>query len=313
MNVLDIRGLTKKFGNFIAVDNISLSIREGEIFGFLGANGAGKSTTINMIASLLRPSSGEILILDRDIAKQSRFAKMNLGIVPQDLAIYEDMTSYENVSFFAGLYGLRGTELKDRTEEALHFVGLADKARNYPKDFSGGMKRRLNIACALAHKPKLIIMDEPTVGIDPQSRNYILNSVRKLNEDGCTIIYTSHYMEEVEEICSRIAIVDHGKIIAEGTKEQLTATITDMKDIRIEVKSLGDVPADQLRLIPGVRTVRLDEHEPVIRIHSDAAVDNLNRILKELIASGAEIRSVEEQEPNLETVFLTLTGRNLRD
>ncbi|WP_433944997.1 ABC transporter ATP-binding protein [Paenibacillus sp. SN-8-1] len=313
MNVLDIRGLTKKFGNFIAVDNISLSIREGEIFGFLGANGAGKSTTINMIASLLRPSSGEILILDRDIAKQSRFAKMNLGIVPQDLAIYEDMTSYENVSFFAGLYGLRGTELKDRTEEALQFVGLADKAKSYPKDFSGGMKRRLNIACALAHKPKLIIMDEPTVGIDPQSRNYILNSVRKLNEDGCTIIYTSHYMEEVEEICSRIAIVDHGKIIAEGTKEQLTATITDVKDIRIEVKSLSDVPADQLRSIPGVRTVHLDEHEPVIRIHSDAAVDNLNRILKELIESGAEIRSVEEQEPNLETVFLTLTGRNLRD
>lgn len=313
MNVLDIRGLTKKFGNFIAVDNISLSIREGEIFGFLGANGAGKSTTINMISSLLRPSSGEILILDRDIAKQSRFAKMNLGIVPQDLAIYEDMTSYENVSFFAGLYGLRGTELKDRTEEALQFVGLADKAKSYPRDFSGGMKRRLNIACALAHKPKLIIMDEPTVGIDPQSRNYILNSVRKLNEDGCTIIYTSHYMEEVEEICSRIAIVDHGKIIAEGTKEQLTATITDVKDIRIEVKSMSDVPADQLRLIPGVRTVRLDEHEPVIRIHSDAAVDNLNRILKVLIESGAEIRSVEEQEPNLETVFLTLTGRNLRD
>lgn len=313
MNVLDIRGLTKKFDNFIAVDNISLSIREGEIFGFLGANGAGKSTTINMISSLLRPTSGEILILDRDIAKQSRFAKMNLGIVPQDLAIYEDMTSYENVSFFAGLYGLRGTELKDRTEEALQFVGLADKAKSYPRDFSGGMKRRLNIACALAHKPKLIIMDEPTVGIDPQSRNYILNSVRKLNEDGCTIIYTSHYMEEVEEICTRIAIVDHGKIIAEGTKEQLTATITDVKDIRIEVKTLTGVPADQLRLIPGVRTVRLDEIEPVIRIHSDAAVDNLNRILKELIESGAEIRSVEEQEPNLETVFLTLTGRNLRD
>ncbi|GIP24542.1 ABC transporter ATP-binding protein [Paenibacillus sp. J22TS3] len=313
MNVLEIRGLTKKFGNFIAVDNMSLTIGEGEIFGFLGANGAGKSTTINMISSLLRPTSGEIKILDKDIAKMSRFAKLNLGIVPQDLAIYEDMTAYENVSFFGGLYGLRGAELKARTEEALEFVGLADKAKGYPKNFSGGMKRRLNIACALAHKPKLIIMDEPTVGIDPQSRNYILNSVRKLNEDGCTIIYTSHYMEEVEEICSRIAIVDHGKIIAEGTKEQLTATITDVKDIRIEVKSLVEVAEDQLRLIPGVRTVKLDDHEPVIRIHSDAAVDNLNRILKQLMDSGAEIRAVEEQEPNLETVFLTLTGRNLRD
>lgn len=238
MNILDIRGLTKKFGDFVAVDNMSLTIREGEIFGFLGANGAGKSTTINMISSLLRPTSGEIRILEKDIAKQSRFAKTNLGIVPQDLAIYEDMTAYENVSFFAGLYGLRGDKLKERAEEALEFVGLSDKAKSFPKNFSGGMKRRLNIACAIAHKPKLIIMDEPTVGIDPQSRNYILTSVRKLNESGCTIIYTSHYMEEVEEICSRIAIVDHGKIIAEGTKEQLKSTITDVKDIRIELKSV---------------------------------------------------------------------------
>lgn len=311
MNVLDIRGLTKKFGDFVAVDNISLTIREGEIFGFLGANGAGKSTTINMVSSLLRPTSGEIRILDKDIMKQSRFAKLNLGIVPQDLAIYEDMSAFENVSFFAGLYGLRGNELKERTEEALGFVGLSDKAKAFPKNFSGGMKRRLNIACAIAHKPKLIIMDEPTVGIDPQSRNYILTSVRKLNESGCTIIYTSHYMEEVEEICSRIAIVDHGKIIAEGTKEQLKSTITDMKDIRIEMKSVQGSEGERLKSIPGVRTVHQEEN--MIRIHSDVAVDNLNRILKQLMADGLEIRSVEEQEPNLETVFLTLTGRNLRD
>jgi len=311
MNILDIRGLTKKFGDFVAVDNMSLTIREGEIFGFLGANGAGKSTTINMISSLLRPTGGEIRILEKDIAKQSRFAKMNLGIVPQDLAIYEDMTAYENVSFFAGLYGLRGDKLKERAEEALEFVGLSDKAKSFPKNFSGGMKRRLNIACAIAHKPKLIIMDEPTVGIDPQSRNYILTSVRKLNESGCTIIYTSHYMEEVEEICSRIAIVDHGKIIAEGTKEQLKSTITDVKDIRIELKSVQGTEGELLKPVPGVRTVLQEEN--VIRVHSDAAVDNLNRILKQLMDAGKEIRSVEEQEPNLETVFLTLTGRNLRD
>lgn len=311
MNILDIRGLTKKFGDFVAVDNMSLTIREGEIFGFLGANGAGKSTTINMISSLLRPTSGEIRILEKDIAKQSRFAKMNLGIVPQDLAIYEDMTAYENVSFFAGLYGLRGDKLKERAEEALEFVGLSDKAKSFPKNFSGGMKRRLNIACAIAHKPKLIIMDEPTVGIDPRSRNYILTSVRKLNESGCTIIYTSHYMEEVEEICSRIAIVDHGKIIAEGTKEQLKSTITDVKDIRIELKSVQGTEGELLKPVPGVRTVLQEEN--VIRVHSDAAVDNLNRILKQLMDAGKEIRSVEEQEPNLETVFLTLTGRNLRD
>ncbi|MBE9915862.1 ABC transporter ATP-binding protein [Paenibacillus donghaensis] len=311
MNVLEIRGLTKKFGDFIAVDNMSLTIREGEIFGFLGSNGAGKSTTINMISSLLRPTSGEIRILEKDIMKHSRFAKMNLGVVPQDLAIYGDMTAYENVSFFAGLYGLRGAELKERTEEALMFVGLSDKAKSFPKNFSGGMKRRLNIACAIAHKPKLIIMDEPTVGIDPQSRNYILTSVRKLNESGCTIIYTSHYMEEVEEICSRIAIVDHGKIIAEGTKEQLKSTVTDVKDIRIELKSAQGGESESLKAIPGVRNALQDEQ--VIRIQSDAAVDNLNRILKQLMDNGKEIRAVEEQEPNLETVFLTLTGRNLRD
>lgn len=311
MNVLEIRELTKKFGEFIAVDNMSLTVREGEIFGFLGANGAGKSTTINLIASLLRPSSGEIRILDRDIAKHSRFTKMNLGIVPQDLAIYKDMTAYENVSFFTGLYGLRGAELRERTEEALKFVGLEDKMKGYPKNFSGGMKRRLNIACAIAHRPKLIIMDEPTVGIDPHSRNYILNSVRKLNKMGCTIIYTSHYMEEVEEICSRLAIIDHGKIIAEGTKEQLVATITDVKEIRIELKKGSEKLLGILQGIPGVRSVAMKEQ--TIRIFCDLEVDNLGLILKALIDQDADIRSVEEQEPNLETVFLTLTGRTLRD
>ncbi|MGG4393103.1 ABC transporter ATP-binding protein [Paenibacillus thiaminolyticus] len=311
-NVLEIRNLTKKFGDFIAVDNISLNVREGEIFGFLGANGAGKSTTINMIASLLRSTKGEIRLLGKNIAKENRFAKMNIGIVPQDLAIYEDMTAYENVHFFAGLYGLRGELLKKRTEEALEFVGLGDKHASFPKNFSGGMKRRLNIACAIAHRPRLIIMDEPTVGIDPHSRNYILGSVRKLNEMGCTIIYTSHYMEEVEEICTRIAIVDHGKIIAEGTKEQLTATITESKEIWIGIKSSDPaLEVDAIRKIQGVTSVRLEEQ--MLKIISKAEINNLNLIIQQLIKDQVEIRSVEEQAPNLETVFLTLTGRNLRD
>jgi ABC-2 type transport system ATP-binding protein len=236
---------------------------------------------------------------------------MNTGIVPQDLAIYEDMNAYENVSFFAGLYGLRGALLKERTEEALEFVGLGDKHKEYPKNFSGGMKRRLNIACAIAHRPKLIIMDEPTVGIDPQSRNYILQSVKKLNEMGCTIIYTSHYMEEVEEICSRIVIVDHGKIIAEGSKEQLKAIITDSKDIWIGVKADTGLQIAPLKQIPGVTAVRLEEN--TIKINSKAEINNLNKIIQQLIRDQVEIRSVEEQAPNLETVFLTLTGRNLRD
>ncbi|WP_239618174.1 ABC transporter ATP-binding protein [Cohnella mopanensis] len=311
MNVLEIRNLTKKFGDFIAVDNMSLNIREGEIFGFLGSNGAGKSTTINMISSLLRSTKGDIEVLGRNIATNGKFAKMNIGIVPQDISIYENMTSYENVSFFAGLYGLRGNLLKERTEEALDFVGLGDKAKSFPKNFSGGMKRRLNIACAIAHRPKLIIMDEPTVGIDPQSRNYILNSVRKLNEMGCTIIYTSHYMEEVEEICTRIAIVDHGKIIADGTKEQLKAIITDTKNIWIEIKATDSPSIDSLKQIQGVITAQLEDN--TIKINSKGEINNLNRVIQQLIKDGIEIRSVEEQAPNLETVFLTLTGRNLRD
>lgn len=234
-----------------------------------------------MIASLLRSTKGEISLLGKNIAKDGRFAKMNTGIVPQDLAIYEDMTAYENVRFFAGLYGLRGELLKKRTEEALEFVGLGDKHASFPKNFSGGMKRRLNIACAIAHRPKLIIMDEPTVGIDPHSRNYILGSVRKLNEMGCTIIYTSHYMEEVEEICTRIAIVDHGKIIAEGTKEQLTATITESKEIWIGIKSDAALQLDAIGKIQGVTSVRYEEQ--MLKIISKAEINNLNRIIQQLI------------------------------
>lgn len=311
MNVLQIRNLTKKFDDFIAVDRMNLTIAEGEIFGFLGPNGAGKSTTINMISSLLRSTKGEIILLGRNIAKDGKFAKMNTGIVPQDLAIYEELTAYENVEFFAGLYGLRGEELRTSTIEALEFVGLGDKLKSLPKTFSGGMKRRLNIACAIAHRPKLIIMDEPTVGIDPQSRNYILNSVKKLNEMGSTIIYTSHYMEEIEEICTRIAIVDHGKIIAEGTKDQLKAIITDSKEIWIGVKDASALDTSSLQHLPGVTNVRMEEQ--MIIINSKAELNNLGTILHYFIQQDIEIRSVEEQAPNLETVFLTLTGKNLRD
>lgn len=312
MSVVKIEEVTKKFGDVIAVDNITLNIEEGEIFGLLGPNGAGKSTAINMITGLLPVDRGRISILDRDVTKDAMFTKKNTGIVPQDIAIYEDLTSLENVRFFAGLYGLGGKELADAAGEALEFTGMSDNARGFPKNFSGGMKRRLNIACAIAHKPKLIIMDEPTVGIDPQSRNHILQSVRRLNEQGCTVIYTSHYMEEVEEICTRIAIMDHGKVIAQGTKDELKALITDTNVVWITVAdSIGALKEEKIKEIPGVVNIEIDEN--LIKISSAGEVENLDRIILHFSGNRIPIRSIESKSPDLETVFLSLTGRRLRD
>lgn len=311
MKVVNIEGLIKKFGDSVAVDNINLAIEEGEIYGLLGPNGAGKSTTINIICGLLGMNKGTVEILGKDIQKFSTFAKKNIGIVPQDIAIYEDLTAYENVKFFAGLYGLKGNELKERVEQALEFVGLTDRAKSYSKEFSGGMKRRLNIACAIAHQPKLIIMDEPTVGIDPQSRNHILQSVRKLNEMGCTIIYTSHYMEEVEEICSKIAIIDHGKVIAEGTKEELKAIVTNTQSVWLTVEAIHPVKEEALREINGVLNVEVDGN--IIKVNTATDVNNLDKIILYFTGSNIPIKNVESKVPDLESVFLTLTGRKLRD
>ncbi len=312
MSILRIEEVTKKFGDVIAVDNVTLSLDEGEIFGLLGPNGAGKSTAINMVTGLLSMDKGKILLMDMDIRKNSMETKKNTGIVPQDIAIYEDLTSMENVKFFASLYGLKGGQLNAAAEEALEFTGLSDKARTYPKQFSGGMKRRLNIACAIAHKPKLIIMDEPTVGIDPQSRNHILQSVKKLNEMGCTIIYTSHYMEEVEEICTRIAIMDHGKVIAQGTGDELKALITDTNVVWITVADhVSRVNEDRLKEISGVLNIEIEES--TVKIGSAREVNNLDKIILYFTSNGIAIKSVESKTPDLETVFLSLTGRRLRD
>jgi ABC-2 type transport system ATP-binding protein len=311
MELLTINSLTRKFGEVTAVDNISLTIYEGEIYGLLGPNGAGKSTTINIVSGLLTMDKGNIELLGKDIRRHSKEIKRNIGIVPQDLAIYEDLTAYENVKFFASLYGLKGVELKEKTKEALEFVGLTDRAKSFPSEFSGGMKRRLNIACAIAHRPKLIIMDEPTVGIDPQSRNHILQSVKKLNSLGCTIIYTSHYMEEVEEICTKIGIIDHGKLIAEGTKDELKAIITDKNVISITVDSIVDFREEEINKIIGVFSTEIDEN--VIKINSSKEVNNLDKLILYFTSKGIRIKNVESSVPDLETVFLTLTGRKLRD
>ena len=266
MNIVKIEGLTKKFGDITAVDNISLNIEEGEIYGLLGPNGAGKSTIINILCGLLAMDKGKIEILGKDLEKSSTHAKQNIGVVPQEIAIYEDLTAYENVNFFASLYGLKGAELKGKVEEALEFVGLLDKKKQYPKGFSGGMKRRLNIACSIAHRPKLIIMDEPTAGIDPQSRNHILQSVKKLNSLGCTIIYTTHYMEEVEAICGNIAIIDHGKVIAKGTIEELKALVTNVNYVEITVEDVDVVNIAELKAIVGVVQIKIVDEK--IKIES---------------------------------------------
>lgn len=243
-NILEVNNLEKNYGERKAVKGISFAVKKGEILGFLGPNGAGKSTSINMISTVVDYDGGSISFLEKDIKKNENYLKRNLGVVPQDIAVFSNLSAYDNVKFFCSLYGIRGKELKKNVEEALNYVGLWERRKDFPTQFSGGMKRRLNIACAIAHKPKLLIMDEPTVGIDPQSRNNILETVKKLNSEGTTIIYTSHYMEEVESVCTRLIIMDEGNIIEEGLKDELKVKYSkdNLEDIFLQLtgKALRD-------------------------------------------------------------------------
>lgn len=236
--VVKLDGLIKKYDNRPVVDGLSLEIKEGEIFGLLGPNGAGKSTTMNMICSLLKPTAGSVEVFGMDIKKDINKIKPLIGYIPQELAIYGNLKAWENVELFTSLYDIRGKELKGAIDEALDFVGLSEKRNSFAKTFSGGMKRRLNIACALGHKPKLLIFDEPTVGIDPQSRNFILEKIKAINKMGTTVIYTSHYMEEVEAICSKVAIMDNGKIVACGTKEELKNMVRKDPDEEVSLEQV---------------------------------------------------------------------------
>ena len=225
--ILKTKDLTQKYDNKVVVDNLNLEIEEGEIFGLLGPNGAGKSTTMNMICNIVKPDFGSVEFLGKDFRKNKKELGSKLGYIPQHLAIHGSLKAWENVELFTSLYGIKGDELKARIDEALEYVGLSERRNDYAKKFSGGMKRRLNIACAIGHHPDLLIFDEPTVGIDPQSRNFILEKIRESNRKGATVIYTSHYMEEVEAICTRIAIMDNGKVIATGTTEELKKLVVD--------------------------------------------------------------------------------------
>lgn len=311
MKVLEVNNLTKKFKDLTAVDNINFSIEDGEIYGLLGPNGAGKSTVINMICGLISSDMGEIKILESDIKKNINSTKKNIGLVPQSVAVYWELTALENIKFFGSLYGLKGKELEEKSLEALEFVGLIDIIKEPCRNFSGGMSRRLNIACAIVHKPKIIIMDEPTVGIDPQSRNHILNSVKKLNKMGSTIIYTSHYMEEVEEICSKVGIMDHGKLIAEGTKEELKALITDYNYIKVNVNNMENLDIEKFKNINGINNINIKENTIIFEINKDMI--NIDKIMRVFVDNNISIKKINTVMPNLEDVFLKLTGRKLRN
>jgi len=305
-----MNNVNKQFGDIKALDNLSINVKEGEILGLLGPNGAGKTTAIRTLCGLLDADTGETTVLNQKQSVKNVDARRDIGLVTQDITVFKDLTAAENLRYFGGLYGLRGTELKENVKEMLEFVGLTDRSNKKPGTFSGGMQRRLNIACALVHKPKLLIMDEPTVGIDPQSRNHILESVKEIAQKGTTVIYTTHYMEEVQAICDRIEIMDLGKVIAEGTMEELIGLISKYQ--KVNMTAIVPTPAmtAALQAVEGVTSVELHGNEYTIKSEQDS--DNISKIM-EVAGKFGGVSSFTEEKPNLENVFLTLTGKNLRD
>lgn len=303
--------LKKHYKKVKAVDDIDIEVREGEILGILGPNGAGKSTTISMLSSLIKPDDGAIYFRGADITKDPGVIRKTLGIVPQDVALYPDLSALENLKFFGRLYRLKGKELDGRIEEVLDLLGLNGRARDRVKHYSGGMRRRVNIGAALLHHPEILIMDEPTVGIDPQSRNHILETVKQLNSRGITIIYTSHYMEEVEFLCDRIYVMDHGKIIASGTKEELKALVSKDETIEIQVDRADERFTARLKGLVDVKHV--DESGDRITVISSRNSGILSRIFEAALENGVNLKSIQIKVPTLEDVFLYLTGRGLRD
>lgn len=310
MSMLTVQDLRKSFGDFQAVKGVSFSVEEGESFGLLGPNGAGKSTSINMITGLFPPSAGSIHINGIDVIKTPKDAQKWIGVVPQEIALYQSMSARENLKFWGRMYGLSGRELEKSVEEVLDIIGLKDRAKDKVETFSGGMKRRVNIGAAILHKPKMLIMDEPTVGIDPQSRNHILETVKRLNSEGMTIIYTSHYMEEVEYLCERIGIIDHGQFIASGSISELRETIGDRSRIVLSIEK-GSTDAEGLKKLLGHDDFQLGENE-LVMFHSQPQ-QILSELIQTVTKAGIKVTSVNIVEPNLESVFLHLTGRSLRD
>lgn len=308
--MLVVTELHKKYGSFVAVDSVSFRINDGEVYGLLGPNGAGKSSTIKVLSCLAKPDGGHVQIDGLDIVAQQAQVKTRIGIVPQDIALYDDFSARENLLFFGRLYGMHGADLRQRADELLEAVGLLERGKDHVGSFSGGMKRRINIAAGLMHRPKMVYLDEPTVGIDPQSRRLILDLVKRLNTEGLTVLFTTHYMEEAEELCHRIGIIDFGKIIAEGTIPELRAVAGEVSPIEIELR---DIPSPQQleALQPIVESLTVDGNRLSLLCRDSKTA--LPAILQSLAQTGARVHHLELDEPDLETVFLKLTGRRLRD
>ncbi|EEG79041.1 ABC transporter related protein [Dethiobacter alkaliphilus AHT 1] len=309
--LLEATGLIKKYNGKTVVDNISFSLNEGEAYGLLGPNGAGKSTTIGMIFGLVRPDGGTVMVEGLDAWQKPLQAKKLLGYVPQEIALYGDLSARENLMFWGRMYDLGGSRLKDRVAQVLDIVGLSERGGDKVETFSGGMKRRINIAAALLHEPKVLIMDEPTVGIDPQSRTYILETVKNLNAQGTTVIYTSHYMEEVEFLCHRIGVIDHGRLIAQGTLHELRSLVGEAGQVSFVLRGSRDGFLEAVQSLPQVKQATLQEDRLVVTTTESA--NALAAVAATLAAAGVEMQKVDIQEPNLEAVFLHLTGRALRD
>ncbi len=309
--VIKIENLVKRYHELVALDHFNLEIKEGEIFGLLGPNGSGKTTTINCILALLSFDKGNVEVFGEEMAPNKYHLKQDIGIVFQNVAVFNELTVYENIDYFCGLYIKNKEKRKQYVEEAIEFVGLADFKSFYPKKLSGGLLRRLNIACGIAHKPKLIIMDEPTVAVDPQSRNKILEGIVELNKKGATIIYTSHYMEEVEQICTRIAIMDKGKNLAIGTKEELKMMIKTGETINMEVLEIEDKNLEEIKELPHVYQVEYKENK--LHIKCSKGKHNLIRILDYMQVNQIAFGRVYAELPTLNDVFLEITGKELRD
>jgi ABC-2 type transport system ATP-binding protein len=309
--ILKVNQLTKRFKKHLVLNGLNFEIHQGEVLCFLGPNGAGKSTTINIISSILPYDGGEVLYHGKPIKNCLRTYKSHIGIVPQEISLYEELSPEQNLNFFASLYGLSREKRAESIEKALVFAGLEDRRKDMVKTFSGGMKRRLNIACAIIHEPELVIMDEPTVGIDAQSRNYILQSINDLCKRGMTVIYTTHYMEEVEAISTRVMIIDHGEIIAEGSKESLKHNFQDKTLYELTVDNIRQLKPEDFDGINSIQSTAIADNKISATILDDS--DDVDEMITILHEKQIQIKSISSSQTNLESVFLGLTGRKLRD